>query len=115
MRLQGDLLQGGVFSQCPLLQVSTQPEIADDPCKDAKYKEATVDSMRAQKDEVHNCQLGFHDNVHGMKIQWFICQMPNLLSYYNGLTFAMTCILIPPPHTHTNTPCTNPCVYPSPM
>ena len=38
----------------PLLQVSTQPEIADDPCKDVKYKEAIVDSMRAQKDEVHN-------------------------------------------------------------
>ena len=36
------------------MQVSTQPEIADDPCKDVKYKEAAVDSMRAQKDEVHN-------------------------------------------------------------
>ena len=60
MRLHGELPQivynyaGGVFSWCPLLQVSTQPEIADDPCKDVKYKEATVDSMRAQKDEVHN-------------------------------------------------------------
>ena len=34
--------------------MSTQPEIADDPCKDIKYKEPTVDSMRAQKDEVQN-------------------------------------------------------------
>ena len=68
------------LSWCPLLQVSTQPEIADDPCKDIKYKEATVDSMRAQKDEVCNyydnldtelrevsesyiIQIGFYDNV----------------------------------------------------
>ena len=48
------LCAGGIFSWCPLLQVSTQPEIADDPCKNVKYKEATVDSMRSQKDEVHN-------------------------------------------------------------
>ena len=49
-------LQACVFEEVspPLLQVSTQPEIADDPCKDVKYKEATVDSMRAQKDEVHS-------------------------------------------------------------
>ena len=32
--------------------MSTQREIADDPCKDVKYKEPMVDSMRAQKDEV---------------------------------------------------------------
>ena len=68
------------LSWCPLLQVSTQPEIADDPCKDVKYKEATVDSMRAQKDEVCNyynnrdtelrevsesfiIQIGVYDNV----------------------------------------------------
>lgn len=25
----------------------------DDPCKDVKYKESAIDSMRAQKDEVH--------------------------------------------------------------
>ena len=43
----------------PLLQVSTQPEIVDDPCKDVKYKEATVDSMRAQKDEVHSLFILF--------------------------------------------------------
>lgn len=34
------------------LQVSSQPEIADDPCKDTKYSEPAVDAMRAQKDEV---------------------------------------------------------------
>ena len=27
-------------------------QMPDDPCKDAKYKESTIDSMRAQKDEV---------------------------------------------------------------
>ena len=49
-------LQACMFEELspPLLQVSTQPEIADDPCKDVKYKEATVDSMRAQKDEVRS-------------------------------------------------------------
>ena len=25
----------------------------DDPCKDTKYKESAIDSMRAHKDEVH--------------------------------------------------------------
>ena len=34
------------------LQVSTQSELADDPCKDTKYQETSVDTMRAQKDEV---------------------------------------------------------------
>ena len=39
--------------------MSTQPEIADDPCKDVKYNEPTVDSMRAQKDEVHPIHIEF--------------------------------------------------------
>ena len=34
------------------LQVSTQPELADDPCKDPKYQEPAVDAMRAEKDKV---------------------------------------------------------------
>ena len=37
---------------CVLLKVSSQPEVADDPCKDSNYKEAAVDTMRRQKDEV---------------------------------------------------------------
>ena len=36
----------------PPLQVSSRPELADDPCKDPKYQEAAMDTMRAQKDEV---------------------------------------------------------------
>lgn len=32
-------------------QVSSQPEVADDPCKDTKYKEPDVDAIRLQKDE----------------------------------------------------------------
>ena len=34
------------------MQVSTQPELADDPCKDHKYQEQAVDAMRAEKDKV---------------------------------------------------------------
>jgi len=34
------------------IQVSTQPELADDPCKDHKYQEQAVDAMRAEKDKV---------------------------------------------------------------
>ena len=34
------------------MQVSVKPELADDPCKDPKYQEPAIDTMRAQKDEV---------------------------------------------------------------
>lgn len=34
------------------MQVSSQSEVLADPCKDANYKEAAVDTMRLQKDEV---------------------------------------------------------------
>ena len=34
------------------MQVSTQLELADDPCKDPKYQEPAVDAMRAEKDKV---------------------------------------------------------------
>ena len=37
---------------CLYSQVSGRPEVVDDPCKDTKYREREVDTMRAQKDEV---------------------------------------------------------------
>ena len=38
-----------------MLQLTMGSEVsaADDPCKSDKYKEAAVDAMRAQKDEVN--------------------------------------------------------------
>ena len=33
-------------------QVSARPDVLDDPCRDPKYLETAVDTMRSQKDEV---------------------------------------------------------------
>ena len=43
---------------CPFQKTSNKSHIPDDPCKDVKYQEPAIDSMRAQKDEVsrnHMC------------------------------------------------------------
>ena len=39
------------------VQVSVQSNLADDPCKDTKYKEDVVDTMRLQKDNVRGVAL----------------------------------------------------------
>ena len=47
------LLHSIVVLDLPLLlQVSVKSDKFEDPCKDPKYVEPAVDSMRAQKEEV---------------------------------------------------------------
>ena len=36
----------------------------DDPCKDAKYKESAIDSMRAHKDEVYRTRPAIISHVY---------------------------------------------------
>ena len=35
-------------------QISNDTQVAEDPCKDSRYKEPLIDAMRKQKDEVIN-------------------------------------------------------------
>ena len=37
-----------------ILQISNDTQVAEDPCKDSRYKEPLIDAMRKQKDEVIN-------------------------------------------------------------
>jgi len=51
-------------------KTSRKSQIPDDPCKDVKYQESAIDSMRAQKDGVSGAHTHTHImHTHYMHIQ----------------------------------------------
>ena len=66
--------------------MSTQPEIADDPCKDVKYKEPTVDSMRAQKDEVHPIHIQFFTDRNWSSVAHTVHTLSDSVALFNEHT-----------------------------